>query len=177
MTSNWSTRYPDLSGKTAILAGASPHLVEIASALGANQMLLAVVAADRATVERAVAAAQTSDTSALGFTTDPADPATWERLGPHIEQRLGPIDVLVVIAPELVRRTVQTALLPDMAARNRGVIVELGAQVEPSGLPGALRHRAISGGAQVDPADLAAAVLLAASDTLTAGSVTISISD
>jgi NAD(P)-dependent dehydrogenase (short-subunit alcohol dehydrogenase family) len=168
VTSGWSARYPDLVGKVVVVTGESTVLFEVTVMLVANGAMPAVVAPDRSIVDEATSVADASGRAVLGMTVDPSQPATWDRIAAHIEQRLGPIDVVVVIGPEPTRRVVVDALLPDMAARGRGVIVEAGAAVAQRSLPDGVRHRAIQGTADVAASDLAQVALLCASDTLAA---------
>jgi NADP-dependent 3-hydroxy acid dehydrogenase YdfG len=175
VTSGWSTRYPDLAGKVAVVAGESSVLFEVTVMLVANGALPAVVAPDRSIVDEAVAVADTAGRAALGMTADPSQPATWERITAHIEQRLGPIDVVVVIAPASTRQVVVDALVPDMATRGRGVIVEAGAAVAERSLPDGVRHRAIQGTSDITASDLAQVALLCASDTIAAPGLVIAL--
>jgi hypothetical protein len=166
-TSKWLTRYPDLTGKTMIVAGESSYLLEVTQALAGNGVLLAIVAPDRELVEAAVALAEAESGVVFGITADPSAAVIWQRIASHIEQRLGPIDVVVSIATAPTRRVIANALLPDMTARRRGVLIEAGAKVTSRTTPNGVHHRAITGG-NFTARDLAACVLLCASDTLTA---------
>lgn len=168
MTNSWTARYPDLAGKVVVVAGESSVLFEVTVVLVANGALLAVVAPDRSVVDEAVAVAEAGDHAILGMAVDPSRPETWDRIAPHIEQRLGPIDVVVVIASERTRGVIVDALVPDMATRARGVVVEAGAAVAQRQLPPGVRHRAIQGTADVTASDIAHVVMLCASDTISA---------
>jgi hypothetical protein len=170
VTSSWTARYPDLTGKAIVVAGDSRRLIAVVRGLAANAALLAIVAADRDIVDEAVQVAESLDAAVVGMTADPASPQVWARVAPHIEQRLGPIDVAVAIGDEVLRQAVASALLPDMAARHRGVLVEVDATVSPLATADGVRHRGIQTGGLSDD-DIAAAVLLCASDTLAAPSV------
>ena len=143
-------------------------------ASAANGALIAVVSADRAAVDQAVEAAEYLDATVLGLAADPSSPAVWERVAPQVEQRLGPIDVVVAIGAAELRRVVRAALAPDMAARHRGVLVEIGTGVDAPDLAAGLRHRGI----ECDPLNpgLAAAVLFCASDSVATARLTISFS-
>jgi hypothetical protein len=180
VTSSWTARYPDLTGKAVVVAGDSPGVTEVVRGLAANGALLAVVSANRSIVEQAVAVAESLDATVNGMTADPSSPAVWERIRPHIEQRLGPIDVVVALGGAALRRAVTDALLPDMIARHRGVLVEIDTHVELASVASApgVRHRGIqlgSAAAELVPdTDVAAAVLLCASDTMTVPAVLIS---
>jgi hypothetical protein len=175
VTSSWTARYPDLTGKAIVVAGDSRRVVEVVRGLAANAALLAIVAGDREIVDEAVQVAESLDAAVVGMTADPSSPDVWERVAPHIEQRLGPIDVAVAIGAAALRQTVAAALLPDMAARHRGVLVEVDATVSSVATTAGVRHRGIQTGPGngIADADVAAAVLLCASDTVTAGSLVV----
>jgi len=170
VTSSWTARYPDLTGKAVVVAGDSPALTEVVRGLAANGALLAIVCADRSIVAAAVAVAEVLDATVNGMTADPSSAAVWERIAPHIEQRLGPIDVVVAQGDALLRQAVSTALLPDMAARHRGVLVEIDTEVSRVRHGPGVRHRGIQTGGLED-GDIAAAVLMCASDTIVASSL------
>jgi NADP-dependent 3-hydroxy acid dehydrogenase YdfG len=169
----WTAHYADLAGKVAVLAGTSSIVAPLAHAFCDNAALIALVVDDRAVVDQATSYADQTGVASLGIVADPAQRSTWDRVAPHIEQRLGPIDIMVAIGPPAVRTVIAAALMPDMAARKRGVIVEAGSKVGPLSVPAGLRHRAVSAGEGVSPWDLAAAVTLCASDVLVAPKVTI----
>jgi short chain dehydrogenase len=187
MTSEWTVRCPDLAGKAMVVTGQSPHLVEIARQLGRNGALLAVVALDQELVQHAVSDAETSGTPVFGMVTDPSNPAVWARITSHIEQRLGPIDVTVVAAPAATRAVVAAALLPDMAARRRGVLIEIDTEIDlgpdpgidtgatPTGPPAGVRIRGVISGAATDARDVAAVTVLLASDTVRTPSVLVTL--
>jgi hypothetical protein len=169
VTSSWTARYPDLTGKAVIVAGDSPWIVEVVRGLAANGALLAIVAEDRSIVDDAVRVAAALDTAVMGMTADPASAGVWERIAQHIEQRLGPIDVAVAIGGTSLRGAVSAAVLPDMAARHRGVLIEIDAAVERIATAEGVRHRGIQCAPSAVADDgIAAAVLLCASDTVTA---------
>jgi hypothetical protein len=176
VTSSWTARYPDLTGKAVIVVGDSRRLIEVVRGLAANAALLAIVAADRDIVDEAVQVAESLDAAVVGMTADPASAEVWTRIAPHIEQRLGPIDIVVTIGAAPLRHAVETALLADMAARHRGVLVEVDATVSPVATPDGVRHRGIQTGSadSLTDTDIAAAVLLCASDTITAPALVIS---
>jgi hypothetical protein len=174
VTSAWTPRFADLTGKAVIVTGDLPALVDIVGGLAANGALTAVIGPRRELLDAAVGLAVSSGATAVGMTADPTGAAVWERLAPQIEQRLGPIDIVIAAGDETMRSTVRTAVQPDMAARRRGVVVEIGAQVQALELPPGVRHRGIEcdvdrlGGAD---AGLVAVVLLCASDAVTAASL------
>lgn len=171
MTSSWTSVYPDLTGKTVIVAGDSPRIVEVARAMAANGALLAIVADRRAVVDDAVAVASALDAGVVGMTADPSSGTVWGRLAPHVEQRLGPIDVVVVLGEAALRAAVSRAVLPDMTARRRGVLVEVDETVAAAVTTVGVRHRGIQVGSGTADRDLAGAVLMCASDTITSSSM------
>lgn len=169
MTSSWTARYPDLTGKAVIVAGDSPWIVEVVRGLAANGALLAIVAEDRGIVDDAVRVAEALDAAVMGMTADPASAEVWDRIAQHIEQRLGPIDVAVAIGGTALRGAVSAAVLPDMTARHRGVLIEIAATVEKVSTTQGVHHRGIQcASGPVADDGIAAAVLLCASDTVTA---------
>ncbi|HWB66415.1 MAG TPA: SDR family NAD(P)-dependent oxidoreductase [Mycobacteriales bacterium] len=167
----WSARYPDLVGKAVVIAGDGRGFVALAEAFAGAGALVAVVADDHHAVAAATRAAEARGATAYGFTADPANPAVWQRVAPHVEQRLGPIDVVVVAGAPDRRAVAIEALRPDMAARRRGVIVEIGDAATTTPADG-VRVRLIH--PANDPADVTATALLCASDALAAPTLTIS---
>lgn len=172
----WHGTYPDLAGKVAVVAGASSVLRESMRELGRNGVLCALVADDRDLVTAATDDADRLGIGSFGIVADAGNRDTWLRVRPHIEQRLGPIDIAVVIAPEAIRLLILSALIPDMAARRRGVLIECGSDVKRLDVPTGLRHREITAGAGTMTSNLAAAVAFSASDTLTATHAAIALS-
>lgn len=161
-------RFPDLTGKAVIVIADSELLAGLVGELATNGMLIAAVAADRELVHRAIGAAEALGAMVNGFTVDPGDPAVWERIRPHIEQRLGPIDVAICAETATVREVVRAALLPDMLARNRGVIIEIDQAVGPAvELGNGVRHHTVE--ASLPAAELVGTVVALASDTATPG--------
>jgi NAD(P)-dependent dehydrogenase (short-subunit alcohol dehydrogenase family) len=171
----WQARYPDLTGKVAVVTGTSSVLNEVTRELCRNGVTPALVVDDRALITSATDYADQLGVASFGIVADPASPDTWQRVAQHIEQRLGPIDIAVVIAPEATRALVITVLMPDMAARRRGVIVEAGADVRALAVPDGVHHRAVTGGGGVSARDLAAAITFCSSDVLTDPQITIAL--
>ncbi len=169
----WQARYPDLAGKVAVVTGDFGGLVALVTALAANDAPICVVADDRGVVDAALAAAAASAGAAMGITASPSEPGTWQRVVAHAEQRLGPIDVLIAAGSVPARSPVIDAVLPDMAARGRGVVVEVSEDATSAGAVAGVRRRSIVVDDQAVAADVAAAVALCASDVLTASTVTI----
>jgi hypothetical protein len=166
----WHARYPDLAGKVAVVAGTSSVLGAVMRHLGRNGVACALVANDRELVTGATDEADRQGIASLGIVADAGLRETWQRVAPHIEQRLGPIDIAVVIAPPDTRLLIASALMPDMAARSRGVIVEAGTDVGVGvgvTVPDGLRHRSVTAGAGARQGDIAAAIELCVSDVLT----------
>jgi hypothetical protein len=172
VTSSWTARYPDLTGKAVVVAGDSPLIEAVVRALASNNMLLAVVAPDREIIDRALAITDALGVAAFGMTADPASPPVWERIGQHIEQRLGPIDVVIAIAAEPTRRVVAAALVPDMTRRGHGVLIEVADDAATIAVGGGVRHRAIAVSSPA-PDDVAALVVFCASDTVSAPTLSI----
>jgi hypothetical protein len=162
VASAWTARYADLTGKTAIVAGDdAASVIEIVRALAANGALLAVVA-ERATVDAAVAVATGLDAEVFGMAADPGSQAAWARIVPHVEQRLGPIDVVVAIGDPSAREALAEAVVADMAVRRRGVVIEVGPGPAGPHRDGVRRRHVVGG----EPDALGAAVLLCASDAM-----------
>jgi hypothetical protein len=151
----------------------APCVVEVVRGLAANGVLLAIVGEDRELVDDAVRVAEALDVAVLGMTADPSSAEVWERVAPHIEQRLGPIDIAVAIGSAAVRAALGAAVLPDMTTRQRGVLVEIGADVTTTPPSSGVRHRSIDVAEDTADEDVAAAVLLCASDSVRAPTMTI----
>jgi hypothetical protein len=175
VTSSWTARYPDLTGKAVVVAADSFRIVEVVRGLAANGALLAIVVEDRAVVDEAVRVAEALDAAVLGMSADPRSAEVWARVAPHIEQRLAPIDIAVALGDAALRPAVTAALLPDMTARRRGVVIEVDQTVSPVATPVGVRHRAIQCGPGHHDTDIAAAVLLCASDTVAAASMLVTL--
>lgn len=163
---DWRARYPDLAGKVAVVSGAGQAVAAIVATLAANGISVAVVSPNRETVDAAVAAAESHSVPVLGVTADPNDTDTWGRVTPHAEQRLGPIDIVVAVGIDADRRAAVLATAPDMGARRRGVIVEVGESGDLPAVPQDVRHRVVKTVGEVPPVDVAAAVALCVSDVI-----------
>lgn len=141
---------PGLAGKVAIVAGEPVEtVVEVVRSFAAHRMPVAVVVNDRPAASRAAAMYDGTDVGVIAVTADPSDPAVWQRVGPHAEQRLGPIDVVVLSGPAALRDTVLATLLPDMAARKRGVVIEVGTDVANRQTPDGVTHFALTNTSKV----------------------------
>ena len=95
-----------LVGRVVVVAGTDERLPTVVSTLAAAGAFVASVAPTR------------SDTAQADFRADPADPAVWERVAPHIEQRLGPVDAVVV--DRQCAAVVRDVFLPDLRRRGHG---------------------------------------------------------
>jgi hypothetical protein len=148
----------DLAGKTVVVAGMDPAIVEIVRSLVHDRALLAIVSADHELVAVATQLAESATTPIIGLTSDPATAEVWQRNAPHIEQRLGPVDVAIAIGPVEIRERVAAAFLPDMRRRHHGLFVEAGTDVRHQGLGDGVLHRCIRTG-EMDTEALAASVM------------------
>lgn len=168
-------RVPDLAGKTVIVAGPGLGLAEIVDAFVANHALVALVASDRELVRGPGRAADNADPPVVAITEDAANPQFWARFVPQVEQRRGPIDVVVAVGPAENRAALRAAVEADMAARRRGIVIEIDATVEPIEPRAGVRHRRIEVGPEPDPKAVAALVLLCASDLLESGELSVAL--
>lgn len=141
-----------------MVAGTGESLLEIVRAVISERALVAVVSSDHALVATAVGLAEASGTPILGLTSDPADADVWQRNAPHIEQRLGPIDVVIAVGPPELRSPVENALAPDLAARHHGVVVMVGDEADATGHRSGVRFESVRPG-DLGPGSLADAVL------------------
>lgn len=55
------------------------------------------------------------------FRADPGDPNVWERVAPHVEQRLGPVDG--VVTDPRCATVVEAVFRPDLDRRGHGGVV------------------------------------------------------
>jgi hypothetical protein len=153
--------FPELAGKVVVVGADSPMAVDICIALAANRAMVGVVAPSHAVTQRIRDTAQPL-TQVLAFTADPGEAEVWQRVTPHIEQRLGPIDLVIAAAVERTRHTIVATLLPDLTARRHGAVVEVGQAVAARELPGGVRFRGVQSDSTVPAADLTEAILAAA---------------
>lgn len=105
------------AGHVVVVAGHDPRLATVAERLLRFGAYVAFVATDRK-----VEAAHAS------FRADPTDPEVWDRVVPHVEQRLGPVDGVVCDATAAA--PAQAAFGPDLARRGHGGIVTLTQDVD-----------------------------------------------
>jgi hypothetical protein len=148
----------DLAGKTVVVAGMDPAVVEIVQSLVRYRALVAIVSDDHELVAAATRIAEAASASIIGLTSDPTAAEVWQRNAPHIEQRLGPVDAAIAIGPVEVRDQVAAAFLPDMRRRHHGVFVEAGTDVRDPRLVDGVLHRCIRTGGN-GAEDLATSVL------------------
>lgn len=99
-----------LLGRVVVVAGHAPDLAALAADLVGAGALVAFVAPDGG-----VPAAQAS------VRADPADSTVWERIAPHVEQRLGPVDGVVTDARS--EATVRAVFGPDLVRRGHGSVL------------------------------------------------------
>jgi hypothetical protein len=99
-----------LLGRVVVVAGHAPALATLATALVDAGALVAFVAP--------AGSAPTADAQVRA---DPADPQVWERIAPHVEQRLGPVDGVVTDAT--TRPIVEVVFGPDLLRRGHGAVI------------------------------------------------------
>ena len=99
-----------LLGRVVVVAGHAPGLAALSAALVDAGALVAFVGPDAS-----VPSAQAS------VRADPRDPAVWERIAPHVEQRLGPVDGVVTDAPTAA--IVDAVFGPDFGRRGHGAVI------------------------------------------------------
>jgi NAD(P)-dependent dehydrogenase (short-subunit alcohol dehydrogenase family) len=97
-------------GRVFLVAGDSPVLAEVAGALSDSHGLVAMVSKQPG-----------ADDVAARFRADPTDPDVWQRVVPHVEQRLGPIDS--VITDSAIRAIADRFVAADLTRRGHGAIV------------------------------------------------------
>ena len=126
-----------LAGHVVVLAGGP---AEHGAALLRRGVLLAVVTGDTAAIARLEAvAAEVPTAMLLAYRADPADAATWQRLAPHIEQRVGPVDAVVCEPAAL--DVVQPVFAEDLRRRGHGDVVTLTPEADLLSTVERLLHR------------------------------------
>jgi len=149
-----------LRGRVAVVAGDDAAVVPVCRLLLAAGASLAVVAPDRETVRDATTGADDLGITVIAMAADASDAATWDRLVPHAEQRLGPIDIAVVIGGDALRDLAFDRLVTDMARRGHGVFVEAGDNVAVRTTPSGVHYLAIEPGTMTGTAaELASAIV------------------
>ena len=153
--------YPDLAGKVALVTGGSGGLGRATCrALAHNGVRLAVNGRDEGAVGAVVEELLGAGTSAVPAVADCTDDAALERMRAGVEERLGPVDVLVTFAgggraPQPTAEISEAdwradldgnltatfltlrAFLPGMTSRGRGSIVTMASSAarRPGGVP------------------------------------------
>lgn len=141
--------YPDLAGRVAVVTGGSKGIgAAAARALARNGCLVAVVARDRAPIDRLVAELTAGGATAAGYSTDCTSGAALEALRNQVEAELGPAGIVLPFAGGFGRQTptqdiseeewrqvidanltatflTVKAFLPGMIERRRGAIVTM----------------------------------------------------
>lgn len=100
-----------LTGRVVIVAGNGGVFAAVAQALTAAGALVAIVTTTDAE----------GPEPAARFRADPADADVWDRVVPHVEQRLGPIDA--VVTSEAAQAVAERRVGPDLARRGRGAVI------------------------------------------------------
>jgi hypothetical protein len=98
------------AGRVFVVAGSSAPLGAAADALTAAEALVAVVGPVRLMTD-----------AAAHFHADPTDGRVWERVVPHVEQRLGPIDG--VLSDRAAQPIAEQRVGPDFRRRGHGAVV------------------------------------------------------
>lgn len=112
---------PVWAGRVVVVAGYGGVLNAVAGLLVAEDALVAMVTTDAGGPE-----------VAARFRADPTDPQVWDRVIPHVEQRLGPIDAAIIDAS--VRAIADQLLAPDLVRRGHGAIVTVEGDSSPEDL-------------------------------------------
>ena len=113
-------------GQIVVVAGRDKRLAALAADLLAAGALVAFVDDNRSLPDAPVS-----------VRADPADERVWARVAPHVEQRLGPIDV--VITDDACARVVEPVFAADLLRRGRPPVRVLAADDDPGELLSALR--------------------------------------
>jgi hypothetical protein len=98
------------AGRVFVVAGSSASLGVAADALTTAEALVAVVGPVPLTTD-----------AAAHFHADPTDAGVWERVVPHVEQRLGPIDG--VLSDRAAQPVAERRVGPDLRRRGHGAVV------------------------------------------------------
>jgi hypothetical protein len=105
------------AGRVFIVAGTAEVFVALAEALVGDSALVAVVSTG-----------DSIPAAAASFRADHEDADVWQRMVPHVEQRLGPIDA--VITDDAGREVADRLLGPDFRRRGHGDVVVVGTDSE-----------------------------------------------
>lgn len=126
-----------LAGHVVVLAGAA---AAAGTALMSQGVLLAVVTRDRAVIDELEQTAALHPTAVLlSYRADPGDPAVWERIAAHIEQRVGPVDAVLCAAE--TTEVVEAIFGADMRRRGHGAVLPLSPGADPVELLRRRLHR------------------------------------
>jgi 3-oxoacyl-[acyl-carrier protein] reductase len=141
--------YPDLAGKVAVVTGGSRGIgAATCRVLAANGVRVAVVARERSAIDAVVSGIARSGGEAIGLSADVVSFAEIEEMRRRVEERLGPVDILIPFAGGFGRHTpiweigeeewhfvIESNLtatfltcksfLPGMLERRRGAIVTM----------------------------------------------------
>ncbi len=142
-------RYPDLTGKTAVVTGGSRGIgAATAAAFAANGAAVAVVGRDETALSAVAAGIQDRGGQAIWFAAECTVPADLARMADAVAASLGPVDIVAAFAggngmpvptesesPDHWREIIETdlnsvfytvrAVLPAMIERGRGTIVTM----------------------------------------------------
>ena len=110
-----------LAGHVVVLAGTEAATGIDLMSRGA--LLAAVSDAPDVIDELERAALDHPTTVLLSYRADPSDPAVWQRIAPHIEQRVGPVDA--VLCAESSLEAAKATFATDMRRRGHGVILAI----------------------------------------------------
>jgi NAD(P)-dependent dehydrogenase (short-subunit alcohol dehydrogenase family) len=108
-----------LSGRVVVVAGGLAPLPAVAALAAQDGAFVALIT----TVECAC------PDEVLHFQADANADEVWERIAPHIEQRLGPVDAVVTDA--LTADSVRAVFSPDFRRRGHGTVLVVGAEDDP----------------------------------------------
>lgn len=106
--------YPDLSGKVAVVTGGSKGIgAATCRVLAANGVSVAVVARDQSAVDKVVSSLQSIGGRSIGISADMLSPEDIERVRLHVEEQLGPADILLPFAGGFGRSTPICDITPE----------------------------------------------------------------
>jgi hypothetical protein len=111
-------------GRVVVVAGDRPVLAEVAAQLVAAGAFVATVS----TLIRV-------PTAQLSFRADPGDAQVWQRVAPHVEQHLGPVDA--VVTDDIRQQLLEEVFGADLRRRGHGAVIG----VAPQETPGAVFSR------------------------------------
>lgn len=117
-----------LLGRVVVVGGAAEVLSSVVTDLLAAGALVAVVSPVRG-----------NEGAHIAYAADPGDPDVWQRVAPHVEQRLGPVDAVVVDAD--TADLASAVFGPDLARRGHGVVMVAADDDDPAAVVSRLRDR------------------------------------